>query len=374
MNADKRNLYIVTLFATVAAFLALILPLGASLYPKLLFMAVSAALVMLFVKPRGAKSIYKYQVLLLMTVIALLCVILLYFTGLRFGFITTVAGQKGMDVFGKIIPTVLIIIATELIRSRLISQGYKLISILAYFICLFAEIGLTVTFGQIDTFNRFMDAVGLALIPAVASNLAMHYISKDYGVLPTISYRIITSIYSFVLAVEPYVPDVLMSAAGTVVPLLALLFIRALYVKKIRKVEKRKNKVIYYISAGLTALFMISLVMRTSCEFRYCALVIATESMTGEINKGDAAFYEKYDDQHIDVGQVIVFKEGKSKIVHRVVEIATVNGATRYYTKGDANDTNDSGYRTDADIEGVVLFKMPYIGYPTLMLNEAFSK
>ena len=95
--------------------------------------------------------------------------------------------------------------------------------------------------------------------------------------------------------------------------------------------------------------------------------------MTGEINKGDMVIYERYDDQTIKEGQVIVFLQHESKIVHRVVRIERVNGETRYFTKGDFNQDEDNGFRTDADIVGLTDLKIAYIGYPTLWLREMLS-
>ena len=120
----------------------------------------------------------------------------------------------------------------------------------------------------------------------------------------------------------------------------------------------------------MTVVIMIGIVMLTSCQFRFGALVIATESMTGELNKGDAVIFEQYDDQIIEEGQVIVFRKGQSRIVHRVVDIERVNGQNRYYTKGDMNGDLDAGYITDADIVGTAELKVPYVGYPTLWIRE----
>jgi signal peptidase len=114
--------------------------------------------------------------------------------------------------------------------------------------------------------------------------------------------------------------------------------------------------------------------MLISGEFRYRAIVIATESMTGEINKGDAIVYEEYGEQYVEEQDVLVFLKNGNRIVHRVVSIERVNGENRYYTKGDANDAMDAGYITDADIEGIVLFKMPYVGNASLWLRDAFKK
>ena len=92
--------------------------------------------------------------------------------------------------------------------------------------------------------------------------------------------------------------------------------------------------------------------------------------MTGEINKGDMIIYETYKDQKIQEGQVIVFLDNNTRIIHRVVAIERIGNETRYYTKGDANDDWDVGYRTDQDIVGLTDIKLAYVGYPTLWLRD----
>ena len=57
-----------------------------------------------------------------------------------------------------------------------------------------------------------------------------------------------------------------------------------------------------------------------------------------------------------------------------MVKIENVGGEFRYYTKGDANATIDSGYRTEADIIGLTDLKIAYIGYPTLWLRELIKR
>ena len=117
---------------------------------------------------------------------------------------------------------------------------------------------------------------------------------------------------------------------------------------------------------------MIAFIMLISCQFRYGMIVIATDSMTGEINKGDAVIYERYDDQIILEGDIIVFERNNNKIVHRVVDIKKINNQNRYYTKGDANDALDEGYVIDEQILGVTDLKVSYIGYPTIWVRSLF--
>ena len=152
------------------------------------------------------------------------------------------------------------------------------------------------------------------------------------------------------------------------------MFIDMLYEKK-RKYAVVKNTCSAVVFVA-TLVLMISFVMLISCQFRYRMIVIATGSMEGEIHKGDAVIYEEYeyDKRYIQEQDVIVFRQKDRKIVHRVVSIEYVDGVLRYYTKGDANEDLDAGYITDADIEGVVLFKISYFGQATLWLKEAFKR
>ena len=114
--------------------------------------------------------------------------------------------------------------------------------------------------------------------------------------------------------------------------------------------------------------------MLISCKFRYGLLVIATESMTGTVNKGDAIIYESYDDQKIKLGQVLVFDKEGTQTVHRVVEIQDLNGQIRYITEGDANGERDKDYITNENIYGLVKLRVKCIGYPTLWVRELFRQ
>ena len=80
--------------------------------------------------------------------------------------------------------------------------------------------------------------------------------------------------------------------------------------------------------------------------------------------------HKRYENQNIKEGQVIVFKKNDSLIVHRVVRIENINGEVRYFTRGDANPSDDAGYRIDSEIVGLTDIKVAYIGYPTLWLRE----
>ena len=81
--------------------------------------------------------------------------------------------------------------------------------------------------------------------------------------------------------------------------------------------------------------------------------------------------YEKYKNtDDIKVGNIIVFYEDDIKVIHRIIDQKLMGEETRYYTKGDANQKQDEGYRETKDIIGQVKARIPYMGWFTLWIND----
>ena len=226
-----------------------------------------------------------------------------------------------------------------------------------------------------ETFYRVMDVIALTFLPAVASNVLYHHIAKRYGALPNIVYKLLIALYPYFFRMGSLIPHSLLSFARLLIPILVLMFISSLYGNKKKYAIKNKvsSKIGAVVFTAVPLLLMLSIVMLISCQFRYCAIVIATESMSGELEKGDVVIYERFDGAYVEEGTIIVFKSGGSQMVHRVIDVQTVNGVTRYFTKGDANQETDAGFVTASDIIGIVRAKAPYVGYPTLWLRDTVT-
>ena len=113
--------------------------------------------------------------------------------------------------------------------------------------------------------------------------------------------------------------------------------------------------------------------MLVSCKFKYGMLVVGSGSMTGTVNMGDAIIFEEYKKQEIKQGDVILFEAQGRKIVHRVIEVRSIDGQDAYFTQGDANQSPDDGYRKNSDIIGITKLKVKYIGYPSLWIRQIFE-
>ena len=296
----------------------------------------------------------------------------MYLLGSKYGFDKSLYQFSILNLLLHIIPIVVSIIFYEIIRFTLISQENKMANITTFIAGVILDIILFAVFIKVNNFNTFIDLIGQTLLPAVISNVLFFNLSKNYGIYPNILYRLVTSVYLYIIPIVPAVPKSLESLIRLFFPVLLLIFIKALYEKEIKKALEKKSIISNIIFVGSFVIVIVfSLIL--SSEFHLKALVIATDSMTGEVNRGDVLIYEDYEGETLSIGEVIVFKDGESIIVHRIVDIVEIDGQLRYYTKGDANLDQDRGYRVKSDILGSSDFKIPYFGYITLWLHDIFA-
>lgn len=375
---DKRIIKISSVSIFAVLLLALLLPMGESsrIVAAALLIPI-AVIIPLLIKKRSILSINKRQVLLLMTIIALVYLTLYYLTGIKFGFYSNPYKLNVKNLFAVIIPIVAIIVCTEIVRHVMVAQKSKLATVLCYFSCIIAELLMVSNLSAVKSFGQFMNLIAGALFPALIANLLYNYLSSRYGLYPNLVYRLITTLYLYVIPIRSGISDAMLSFFRILIPIAIYMFIDALYEKKRKRALQQASRVWRVASAVLTVaviIIMTGTVMLISNQFRYGALVIATPSMTGELDRGDMVIYESYDEQLISEGQVIIFEKDGTVIVHRVIDIEIINGEMRYYTKGDANEHTDPGYITDANIVGLAEGRLEGGGYPTIWMRSLFKR
>ena len=87
--------------------------------------------------------------------------------------------------------------------------------------------------------------------------------------------------------------------------------------------------------------------------FGYKPFIVLSGSMEPSIMTGDMVFVKETDPDSLKVGDVIAYKSGSAVVTHRIVEVKSENGETRYVTQGDANNAADQGMVKPADVEGI---------------------
>lgn len=93
--------------------------------------------------------------------------------------------------------------------------------------------------------------------------------------------------------------------------------------------------------------------------FGYSVLIVASPSMTGAIEEGDAIIIKKSDSYA--VGDVITYfpADENFSVTHRIVRTE----GDKFYTKGDANQSEDPDPVLIEQIAGKVAVKLDKVGY-----------
>ena len=374
LNIDRKIGYILAIAILAASLIVIFLPSKYVLWTAAILFFLAAPATLALVKKRSIHSYHKRQVLLLLTVIAVLFLMLFYLSGIFFGFAAAQYRLSFKILFSSVIPIVSVIVFSEMVRSPLIAEGERMLSVMTYAVCVLADVMIAGGARGITSGYLLADFLGMTLFPAITSNILFHYISKRYGMLPNISYRAILALYTYLIPIVPNAPAILPAFFLMILPLISRAFIDVLF-EKIRKAATVRKSKLRFIFPTVLLIIATAFIMLVSCKFRYGIIVIATSSMSDEINRGDAVVYETYEKHgRVEENDVIIFQSNeKTRVVHRIVAINTIDGQTQYITKGDANESIDPGYVTDNDIIGVVHFKVLYLGFPSLWLREAFT-
>ena len=381
MKKDKIKIYVFELLLIIFLFFAIF---ASNIFNRITLAAILFIYTIIICgifKNKKVNSIYNKQIFIWMIIFALVYVSLFYLMGLYYGFMHAKILLSFGTLFKYIIPLMIIITSSEIIRKIFLMQNGRvrigklqinLSTALCYIIMVLIDF---IIYNDIYTLNRlddFLIALGFVLFASLSCNLLYNYISIRYGEKSIIIYRLITILYVYIIPIVPDVYIFFQSFLRMLYPYLIYILLEKNYSKFdfIVSYTDRKKQIM-----GNTILIVVLtlFIMLISCQFRYGILVVGSESMNGTINKGDAVIFEKYSNQKVKEGQVIIFDYNGIQTIHRVDEIKRVNDVNRYYTKGDANKERDFGYITDNKIVGLVKLRVKYIGYPTLWVRKLFS-
>ncbi|MBR3613565.1 MAG: signal peptidase I [Clostridia bacterium] len=371
MEKDKIKVYILEFIICIIFFFTLFV---SSTYLRTItavLLVVSFFVIKKLLHKRNIVSVYNKQATMLLMLLGIVFLLIFYALGIYFGYTNSVVKLSLSSLIKIIIPTTVIVIVSEMLRSILLAEKSLLSKILTTICMVLMDLTIYTSINQLKTFDGLVNAISFSLVASISGNLLWNYSSIRFGYKPAIVFRLIMTLYEYIIPVTPNVFTYFRSFLRMIYPYIIYLILEMLYSKNnftVAVQDKKKNNII----TGILLAIMVLFIMLISCEFKYGLIVIATGSMKGTIDVGDAVVYESYEGQNIKEQQVIIFEKDNVNVVHRVIDIKQVNGVNRYYTKGDANKLSDSGFVTPEKIVGIVKFKVKYIGYPTIMLREMF--
>lgn len=372
MKSGKLRLYIIEITLIIFLLLAMIFNKTITRQIISVILLVYMIITVKFIKTDKMQTISSKKLTLLFVAFGAIYVSSLYLLGIFFGFYSSTVKLTLWSIINYIVPYIVIIISSEYIRKTILLKESKVSKILITIALAILDTLLYTNIFNLSTIKDYFTVIVFVIFSSIANNVLYNYIIvKHRNVQAIILYRIITTLYIYIIPITPDIHIFFDTVIRLVVPYVIFLVIELAFEKKTIKILSTKQKIIQTIITLILVAIVTIVIMLVSCKFKYGLVVIGSGSMTGTINKGDIILFEKYDNRgEIKTGEVVIFKSEELQIVHRVIDQRVFGEETRYYTKGDANLQEDDGYREKKDIIGLVKGKIPFIGYLTLWIND----
>lgn len=287
---------------------------------------------------------------------------IIYFTsGFIFGFNISPYNHTLTSILENLGKIILPIWGIEIIRYKILKSN-KNFRVLITIIIIISEINFKALFLSHNII--FLHYLISTIIPIIFQNILFTYLSLNTNYNIPIIIRLFAEIPPIILPIIPY-SNWFITGSFAIIKVLIIYYLFKYYIFNKKKIIYTKNSArIFYplsiIASSLLVLFMLGI-------FNYKSIAILSNSMNPTFTRGDVVIYK--DTKNIVPGDIIVFQYGRQIIVHRVISINEY-----YVTKGDANNTVDYIKLKKEDIKGVYQFHIKYFGYPSIWLNDFFTK
>lgn len=359
-------LYIILIFIFKDTISTLINPLNVAFFMLLTF----ASYHFLGYK-KNKKTKIKSQINNIYIIVSTMYLISIYLIGNATGFL-----KNDFNLLNTIY-LILYLIISELFRYIFISKCNKNSNqqyIITFLLVLF-DILIMSTFSPTNMLNIF-SIISITIYSAIKNSL-LSYTSYRYGYKSCYLYALITSLMPII---APIYPDL-----GNYISIVFMITYSAIIYYNISKPTRKeeeetantyKKNALFYIERFLL-IFVVIIIFLVSGNFKYSISAIASDSMYPALKRGDAIILEKLDKKNIDSlkkGMIVAYEQDGQIVTHRIITIELQNGEEYIITKGDNNSTKDVQKKTKDDIIGIVRFKIPYIGYPSVEISEIKNK
>lgn len=333
---------------------------------------------LLLVKYFGISKIYdkyKRENILNILIVIFSYYFITYLLGLYVGFVQSSYIMKLGYIIKKLVPSLVLIIISEILRYEYISKGKKnkVIIFLSVVFFILVDAITKINGYNLKDMGVLITFIASIIVPSIAKNVFLTYECYKAGYKASIIYRCLMELPIYMLPILPNLGVYVNSSIEVIIPSVIFYLSYELYRDKDKK-EKVRNRKAYDIFFYIIIIILLVIMALTSGLFKYHAIAVGSGSMTPNINKGDAVIVEKLsveEIKNIEVGEILVFRKDGVTIVHRVVQINKITDDKYYfYTKGDNNNSYDGYPISIENIVGVAKGRIRYIGYPTVILNE----
>lgn len=376
----KINNYIIFIYSLLILFLLLslviFLPNFRSLYYDFInpfFWIMLFFISKLFSKNDNVRKKYKYDYIQIVFISVMVYLIIYYLFGLVTGYNTLPYDRSFLGVIKNLWSYVFVLFFQEYIRQILINRSGKsklLLIIITGIYATYSIINLSYAYIFSD-FNTVLRFIYVIAIGEISRNILLTYLTYKSNYMPSFVFLMSLQLPIYILPIIPNYNWFLEGSFKLMLPFSIFILCSKFYEKKEGyRLNRRKRT----MSLMPMIIIIIPMILLVSGVLKYQTMAVASNSMYPVFKRGDVLLYEKLTEdekEKIKENDIIVFKKENSIIFHRVIEIRYSGLNTKHFiTKGDNNNTIDNDYITSKDIVGIYKFSIPYLGYPSIWLQE----
>ena len=321
-------------------------------------------------------KVNKYQTMFILIISYLIIYVLL---GLFLGYVKSIYSHAFLGILKNIWDYIIPIIFIELIRNILVRNSCNSKIVFLIIVLLFTLIDIDL-FNIISLTNKaeIFKSTFSIILPAVIKNLSLTYISKTSGYTTNLIYLLPQKLTNIILPIFPDLDWYFISLLGILLPVFAFIIIKHLD----DKIESSKSKSRIKKEKPIRIIILITpliiFCLFVAGIFKYKPTAIVSNSMHPIFDRGDVVIVEKLDRKkrkNLKKYDIIEYKLNNIIVAHRIIHIEKHNdGSILYITKGDNNNTADNEKVSSNQINGIVKFRVPKVGYPSVWLNDFFNK
>ncbi len=301
--------------------------------------------------------------------------IITYMIGLFVGYGRTVFQFNTSYILKVVLLAAVVIICEEVLRYIMAKNSFKTKAPIIIFTLIMCILNIMIEINGYDFADREMlfIFISVVVITVISREALCSYLAYNVSLIPCIIFKVIITMYEYVLPIIPKLGDYLYSVFNLLLVYCIFYFSNRIitYSDKKDKFTRVATRRIIYMPILAMLLVIIVLV---SGFLRYKMIAVASGSMVPVYEKGDAVIYEKVSADDLQIGDILAFQKSKIIVTHRIVEIRDNSIKKVFITKGDANNGVDSYEVEASDVLGKVVYKVKYIGYPTVWINEFFKR
>jgi signal peptidase len=322
------------------------------------------------------KSPWNKDTIQIMLIYVLFYFIVIYLLGLVAGFVRNAYSLAPLTILKNIAPVVVLIVLEELWRWVIVrkSAGKKWLLVLTAVLFVAFDSLMAWRGYHLDAALELFSFIGIVVMGSITKNAMLTFLSYKSSYKPTLVYALIFGVTPYILPIIPDLGPYINSVVGIILPTLLLIRYNEYFTTR-RPIPGRESRGRKILALVPSVAVLATLVVLVSGVFRYWAMAIGSGSMTGAINMGDAVIIDKGDKDlaKIQPGTVIAFHHDGETIVHRLISVNTT-GEVIGQTKGDYNPDPDAWQIGPSDVVGVVKFRIPVVGWPTVWIEQTFSR